>query len=238
MMKRAYMAIVTLIAVSGYSQSTINDFARVKEKYLSLTSLSTEIEYVVFSGHENGRAVDIKNGSYKSNMRDAFRYEVDGTIQLHNPKYDIVVSSEDRIILVKKNNGKPDGSTLLPGVDTSGAVWNNAIKIGEGNDIRTWRVTFKNTASEYDKIDISIDTKTFLVKSVSLYYRIKMSGYLYSEDPSDDYLPKMTITYKNTVTNPVLAANEFSESRFIQVSEGKTLPAPTFKTYEITLQNP
>lgn len=223
--------------VSGQGIST--DFERVRAKYKSLTGISAELEYVVYQGHDGTRAVDVKTGLFKSDMKNSYVFVLAGIRQCHNPTYDIVVSEEDRSIVVKKNTLKTQNTTMLPGIDTADGAWRTAVKVGEGNGIRTWRISFKNKpGSEYEKMDITIDTQTFLIRSISLYYRAKMSAYLYSEDPADNYLPKMTITYRNVRVNPTFGPDEFSETKYIQTAENEIKPSKPYANYELLIQNP
>lgn len=230
---------LTFHALGTFAQTVASDFDRVRATYRSLKGIYAELEYVVFQGHDGTRAVDVKTGVFKSDMTSSFLFEIAGNRQCHNPAYDIVVSQEEKTIFVQKRKDTPVQTGPLPGIDTSGGAWKTAVKVGEGNGIRTWRISFRSMpGSEFEKMDISIDTQTFLIRSVSLYYRAKMASYLYSSDPADEYYPKMTITYKNVRINPAFGPEEFSEKKYIRTEGTDIKPTNVYANYEILIQNP
>lgn len=225
-----------LMAPLCTAQTPANDFERVRQTYASLKGFSVNMEYIVFKGHEGTQAGTVQSGSFKTDMQTRYLFKVGDVTQLHNERYDIMVSDEDKAMAVEM---APAGKPLpLFGVDTAGGAWNKAVKIGEGNGLRTWRIKFGNTNTEFEKMDVTVDTRTFLVKSISLYYRLKMGTYLNSEDAEDDYLPKLTINYTRAVLNPVFAPEEFSEKKYIRVTDTGIVPAGGYQNYELIIRNP
>jgi|GEM_PF-7063613 len=224
------------IGMQVCAQKVMTDFDRVRQTYTNLTGLSTNMEYTVFRGHEGQQAVVVQSGSYKTDMKDSYLFKLGTVTQLRNANYDIMVSEEEKAITVETRDASKNMSLL--GIDTAGGVWDKAVKVGEAEGIRTWRVKFADPSSEYSQMDITVDTKHWLIKSISMYYRVNMAQYLSSEDKQDNYLPKLTIQYKNVVLNPTFSENEFSEKKFIKISNGKILPAGIYQPFELIIRNP
>lgn len=234
-LKIKLLTVVCLMAGFCPAQTPIDDFGRVRQAYASLTGLSVNMEYTVFRGHEGTQATTVQSGSFRTDMKNRYLFKVGDVTRLHNERYDIMVSGEEKVIVVET---APQAKVVpLFGVDTTGGLWKKAVKIGEGNGIRTWRINYEGY-TEFEKMDVTVDTKTFLIKNISLYYRLKMGEYLNSEDAEDDYCPKLGIRYSQAVLNPVFSAEEFSEKKYIQVTEKGILPAEAYKNYELIIRNP
>lgn len=236
----ANVLVVAFLSINYvFAQTVSSDFDKVRATYKGLKGISAEVEYIVFQGHSSTKVMDVRTGIFKSNMTDAFTFNLTGTLQCHNPQYDILISKEEKAIVVKKNITAKAQTGFIPGVDTSSGIWKNGIKIYDGNGMRTWRVSFKGVPiSEYDMIDITIDTRNYLITSLSLYYRSNMTNYMYSEDPEDNYKPKMVINYKNVRLNPTFTEDEFSEKKYIQVSGNEMKTSKNYVGYELLIQNP
>lgn len=222
--------------VCGYGQTSVTDFEKVAETYRRLNGFSANLEYIVFRGHQGDRAVTVQTGSFRTDMKNAYVLKIGDVVQFHNAGYDILVSGEENVMAVKTNPGRKPIPVFA--IDTSGGLWKKAVKVSEGNGLRTWRVKFADPQAEYEQMDIVLDTRQYLIRSLSLYYRQKMGAYLASEEPEDDYRPKLSIHYQNVVLNPVFPADEFSEKKFIRYSDGNMKPATRYQNFELIIRNP
>jgi hypothetical protein len=84
---------------------------------------------------------------------------------------------------------------------------------------------------EYDKIELTIDTKNFTLTKMTLYFSAAMN--LSGDYEGEDKKPRMEILYKNyrkTISNPAL----LDRNTYVTEKNGKLLAIGKYKTYELS----
>lgn len=212
------------------AQQLKEDIRKVNETYAKTKAVSMKIQYRLFQNYVTAIPFEDKSGSY---IRQGQNYvsQLLGITTLQNGSLKLSVSDAEKTIIVSD----ADKKMASPGNEMLDSLVSRCSKIeftdlGDGRKL--YRLRFEKTAFfEYDMIELQIGS-TFFVEKLVLYYREAVvlddtNGSMKKEKP------KLEISYSEINTQPVITADQFSETKYVRRSGKTFLPAAAFANWKI-----
>lgn len=226
------LAILPLIISAqseNYAKAAV-DFRLVNQAYYNTAALSMNVNYTLFPGYTSTTPFDRSNGTYMKSGNATYSNLL-GIISLSNSKATVTLDSNEQTIVVSdpmKDNFDPKMIEL----DTMLKLC-SSIEYKELDGIRYYKLRFdKLLISEYNAIEVYIDSKTNLLSRLTLFFRIEMDldeeGSEYSTDK-----PRLEIVYTNVNTNPVFNKDQFSETKYVAMQGGNVSAAPAYSKFKV-----
>jgi hypothetical protein len=216
----------------GIAQNVKQDLMKINEVYSTITNLSMEINYSVFSSAQSNVALETHTGIFK--QHDGMFYSRLKEVEsLHNKNCSVVIDNEDKMIVVA-NPTKSDVSKItLIDMDKSLKTCSSVETIvSKGNQAGYKFVYKQNVVSEYDAIELYFNKKTFLIEKMVMYYRQKQN--LKENEPDAiKEKPRLEIVFFNTNLKTVTDVSFFSEARFVEKRKGKYFPVNAYNQYQL-----
>lgn len=223
---------LTLCHFSLFGQ-TANAFAQLKEindYSRNQKSCAFNVQYAIYANYTNTKA-ESNTYSIYIKQNDIILNKGEQTIIYQNTECLIMVNLIEKKIylanpvkdILKSASLQDIEKTLTKGSD---------LQVAEKDKQKVFTVSFKSTASEYEKIIINVDKKTSNIQKYTMYMREEMK--IRYEDPScKSEKPRMEVN----ITPSASLIQEFSallkESYFIQKSRDSYAPSAEFKGFKV-----
>lgn len=219
---------------TSFAQTANEDFRKVNAAYSKHQSLSMNVTYTLYSNYSSTVAHDKQKGVY---MRQGDKYysRLLGVETMNNGKTIIVTDHNDKVMLVAdppQTQKSPTPLDIDSMLATCGETKYSETKAGQ----KVYSMSFdKRKYLEYSKVDIYINSQTWLIDKIVLYYREQVSL-----DPDNDNAlkeaPRVEITYSSVITNPAFDKEQFSENKFIASAGGKLKATGAYAGFEVINQ--
>lgn len=228
MKTRFFLLLLVLTPVLLSAQQASADFRKVNEAYTKATSLSMNIGYKLFANYTATAAYESSNGRYIK-QNDNYYSELLGIVTVQNAKHKITLNEEQKSLILSnpQQTAKNPSPVML---DSMLKLCSRVEFTDAGEGRKLYRLHFANTPYfEYERIDIQIGSQ-WLLEKIVFYYRNAVVL-----DETDKSLqkekPRLEITYSDINTKPVIAADQFSEKKYV-VANGKSFTAtPAYSSY-------
>lgn len=225
------LILVMFISVQGNAQNAKADILRINDAYSKFHDMSMNITYHVFLNYTAVIPYETEVGFYR--QHDNLRYSKLKEIEsLQNKDYLIVADNEQkRIVVGNPVKFNPAKITLL-NLDTALATCSSVNYLTSENGQTGYQMTFKaNIVSEFDKVELYFNKKTYVVEKIVFFYRQKIK--LSSETDAIADRPKLEITFSKFDFQKNTDMDAFSEKKFIEKNNGKYIASTTYKGYQI-----
>jgi outer membrane lipoprotein-sorting protein len=224
---------IAIIVFAGFlkGQTYKEDMLKLNKSYMSLKKFSYTANYTMYSGNSTIPSETYYTLFKKNN--DQYYSKSPDDEYLVNDKYILFIDHEDKDVFIQPNIAKKntDINSFINNtqgmekfLDTLIDVYKNVQAIAS-NFAGTRGYKFSYNEGPYTRIDLIIDTKVWLIKEMVLYYAEK------DEVDGKEQDVRIKIDYSNYNINPVFT-NEFSETAYLQVQNGKFKLKPAFSKYE------
>lgn len=218
-----------VLSTQTWAQEPLAELNRLRERYTSLKSYSTQLVFKAYKGHTSTELVDMQTGRYDiSGTR--FRLAMGKTVTLRNERYCLNIDEAFREIDVmdaRKQSSAPEYGNFRR-IDSI-LTQNHALSLQtlpDGN--RTLTVSLKNSGDEYEKFVIRYRPTGELLALI-FFYRGKANLY----GIEGEYQPRVEIEYKAQNFNAAYPEGYFSETRYVTIQGTDVLPQPAYKNYQI-----
>ena len=216
----------------SYSQSAKADFEKLNKNYFTLTKLSYNTNYFLYIKNSS-KPVETYNSVFKKNGNNFYSKNPDEEY-LVNSKYIVFIDHEDKDILIQKNSSKenPDVNKIMDNVqnismyvDTLMQMYSKVepiiVKMPDTKAYRLYTI-----GGPYSKVEMFINTKTWLINELILYFNEK------EEINGKEQEVNMKIQFTNYNTKPTFL-NDFSESKYLTNIKGVFKLKPNYLNYEL-----
>jgi hypothetical protein len=207
-----------------------NDIKGVNENYNHTPNFSVNTRYRVYRDQETENLLESKNGKFVRYMGKSFTKIDNVETYVINDK--IICINPDINLISVGDNKTLDFHPLQMNIDSLLTLCSEirARKINE-NEIM-YELSFgEDENAEYNRLDLSIDTKNKRFVQVVLYYATAMN--LKSEFYGEESRPRLEITYNNfkvLKSDPLI----FNEKNYVIKDGGKLKPAPKYYNYKVS----
>ena len=224
-----------IVLFTGYKsvvgQNAKADILRINDAYSKFSNMSMEITYKVFLNQTTTTPYEIETGSYKQNGN--LRYSKLKQIEsLQNNNYLVVVDNDvKRIVVGNPVKFNPAKITLL-NLDSALSKCSAVNYITGNSEQGGYSMVFKsNIVSEFDKVELYFNKKTYIVEKITFFYRQKIR--LATEENAVADRPKLEISFSkfNFTKNEDVAF--FSEKKFIEKSKGSFVASSSYSDYKV-----
>ncbi|MFX3626076.1 MAG: LolA family protein [bacterium] len=204
---RNKVLIISLLLFSGISfgQSAKETFTKVNNTFKNLDKISYNINYSYFLNTNDTKPYETMFGVFKK-VNGSYYSKVSTREIIVNDNYQVVVDNASKHLLVADKPKQSTEEQFVVDLDTALSLCSK-ITSATQNGITTYKMFFDKKLG-YSQINVSVNTKTSLIKGLGIY--------LVNQDGTT---PKLTITITNYNTNPVLPANYFSEKKYVRIDE-------------------
>lgn len=222
--------VVLFISAVLPAQQLKEDVRKVNDTYARAKNVSMKIHYRLYQDYSTAVPFEDKTGTYIRQGQNYFS-QLLGITTIQNGSTKLSVSDAEKTIIVSDADRKiaaPSNVMIDSLIKRCSKV--EFTDLGEGRKL--YRLRFEKTAFfEYDMIDLQFGSNYFIEKIV-LFYREAVvldetAGKMKKEKP------KLEISYSEINTQPVVAADQFSEAKYIRRSGKTVLPAAAFKNWKV-----
>lgn len=237
-MFKHYITVILFFTTAGLTfagsdpvmKQALLDFKKVNETYAKTDNYSMDTYYMVFSEHETQSLLEAKNGKYIKYKNNTYTKIDDIEIVSIN---DIMISINkgDNLISVGDNKAL-EVNPFQANIDSLLTICSK-IKVEQINpNEKRYSLLFDDSEiKEYDRIDISINTKDFRYTRVVLFYNMAIN--LRTDFYAEEKQPRLEITYKNFKT--LNADPQIFQSSIYIIDDGKKIkPSAKYNKYRLS----
>lgn len=222
MESRTYFLLLILAIVSSglvCAQNIEEDLGKINEQY-NLKSLAMDIQYEVYPNHTTLTSIQTETGKVRKEGNKLY-YRIGPVETLNTDDYNLVVNHDEKLIalLPVKQAEKVEVPGFIPeNVNKLLATCENVAFEVIGKTIHAYHL--ECSLSEYSKISLIFNNKTFLLEKLKLYYRHSLPEEETDRQAESTEPVRMEITYKNIETKPDFSDNTFNYEKFVTEDGG------------------
>jgi len=234
-MKYCLYIIIFLFAFSAKAQNAKEDIKKVNESYVKHKDLSMGITYNVFAAYDDNVPMETSAGSY--NQHGNARYNRLNEIEsVQNSDFSLVIDHDEKMIVIGNPIKFNPGKIMLLDLDSALSMYSSVKYIDNNVSQKGYSMVFKPTAaSEYDKVDMYFNAKTYLVERMVFYYRDKVQLKKTNQDAPEEK-PKLEIIFSKISVEPVSDFKFYSAGRFVDKKNGKYVGVGECSSYKVINQ--
>jgi hypothetical protein len=232
MRKRSFIFLFAICfsAVQVCAQDIAGVFREVNTAYAKASSMSMQIQYKLYTNYISVTPYESSAGEFVKQNNNYYSSLL-GITTIQNNKYKLSISDNEKTIIVSDPHAS-EKSPSVPQIDSMLAKCSSSELKTEANGYKNCILHFeKNPFSEFDRIEIEINTDHFVSKLV-MFYREAVT--LDETNPSlKKEKPRLEISYSSITAHPVFAEDQFSEKKYISADGKKIALTPSFATYRL-----
>ena len=227
-MKCILLFLITSFSMVAYAQGDTRkqaaaDFRAVNEAYINAEKLKMNVNYTLFPSYTSVDAFEKDKGVFMKEGKNTYSNLL-GIISLSNSKAMVTLDSNERTIVVTDAATKSDRNPSQVNLDTLLGICSSIEYKDLPGGLKYYKLNFDQVpVFEYNAIEVYIDGKTNFLSRLTMFFRMEMD----MDDGDDVYTkqkPRLEIVYTDVSTNPVFAADQFSEVKYINM-QGKMITA-------------
>jgi outer membrane lipoprotein-sorting protein len=211
--------VFSTICISA-AQDIEADLANINKKY-EVGSMSMNVKYIAYPDHTASVPVEEESGQVKKKGTKIY-YRIGSLESVSTDDYSLIVNHEEKTIflLPKKKGMEEEGYNFVPAnvkklLSTCENVKFEIVSASQN------AYNLECSLSEYSKIKIVFNSKTYFLEKMELFSRFALP-----EEETDGVSeggkpPRLEIQYGNIESNPNLADNTFTYEKFLTEMEGK-----------------
>lgn len=223
--------IVLIMCIFSYTLQAQNDatsiIKKINEAYDKNKNMLITNTYTMYSNHTTSVVYETLQGTTKKQgLKLAYRLK--NIERLENASRRIIVNHDDKTMFVEPN--VKDRNTYI--IDAQLEKYLQENNIGQVEDKGgQWLLTVALTTKDIEKIQIYVNKSTAMIDKLITYFR---QATRLNPDNTKMPLekPRMEVSFQIN-TSPVLDANDFKETKFIKVTNGKVSLNDTYKNYRL-----
>lgn len=214
-----------------HAQNLKEDFVRVNQVYEKNKQLFFQTEYRAFKSTEEDKPLHIEIGMFYRN--NDLNYQKIGAIESIKTKdyYLMVDHEESRMAILNSVSFKNEVQTPLEMLQEANLLDYCEVIAFQKEEEGQTSYLIKPSISEYESIKIILNSKTFFIEKLILFYKNE-------QDLEDDGLlakPRLEIIFKDINTNPDFPTEIFTYNNFLTRERGKLSCKSQYSHY--TLEN-
>lgn len=221
-------------AKTTHAQNASEDFKKVRAAYDAAPAISMDVLYKSYPDYTTTVENDSQSGSFKRQGSNLYSNLL-GIETLQNSQFNIIVENNSKKLVIL-DPAKASVNISPVNVDSVLSMCSSVKFIEGAGNQRIYKLSFdKLTSFQYSTIDFCINKETFLIDKIVLYYRDAVN-FNYEDKEAPKKKPRLEIIYKNINTHAVFTNEQFSEKKYITVSENAIKPTGTYSAYELINQ--
>lgn len=215
-MKRLVTSLILLVATWPLFSQNLDKAAewltRSTEAYRAVETMSVNIEYKVFAGHDNARLLDQMGGILKkSGMNTYSRYANSEIVE--NDLHIIVINPVTRQIIIRQKTESVFRPVFADAFDSLSSYIDSAVVKETTSEVQLSLWFVDRPGIPYSRADIYISKPTLQASRVNLYFPYPIPMY----EETSGYKPgKLEITYSQVALNPEFPADIFQTSTYVK----------------------
>jgi hypothetical protein len=231
-MKKYFVILLSacFFALPLCAQNIASAFREVNVAYAKASTMSMQVQYNLFTDYTGTIPFESSAGKFIKQGNNYYSSLL-GVTTIQNNKLKLSVSENEKTIIVS-SPVTAEKAPSLPLIDSMLARCSSSeVKLMENGD-KNYILHFEKSAfSEFDRIEIEINADHF-VSRLRLFYRQAITLDETNSSLKKDK-PRLEISYSSITTNPVIAADQFSEKSYISANGNKIALTASFATYRL-----
>lgn len=224
-----------LLSVFAVGQTFEKDMEQVNKRFVNNNRIAYQINYVLKESHDVNSKVLSKNSGRYVKQNDKILSQYDKQFTLITANQVVMVNKDEARILVKQQASKENTS---PDVIAQLNEYNKQIEkvvrlTTNKKDVIMYSVELKkNPLSPISKYEISINTSTFYMEQMTLFYK----GTLDRDEENNikgTEVPRLDIIFYDFNAGKLFTPQELEPSYYYVKSDKKYLPSANFKNYVV-----
>jgi len=205
----------------------------INRTYKAMESLSMDIDYKVYRNHESTTPIQTENGTLKK-KGDLYYYQIGSLVTIKASSYNLIVDNDAKTIaLLNVEKGRDMAKDILLAISDSLLRNIKSISFAKINNTQNaYILTSPN--SEYAKIKIFFNVKSFFIEKLELYYKIPEN--FEDEESLDKEAPRVEISYHDINTRPAFPSDLFTYANFLRKEKNKYYCKEKYQGYHLIEQ--
>jgi hypothetical protein len=221
---RTLLFLLIPIFLTAQKSTVRQEIERINTTYAHLTSLRSEVEYVMYATHTGTNEID-RQQAVLSRNGNSYVYKIGPMETLSTSDYTIAADYEDKEILLNKIYSKPQEKQFGLDLETALSACDTFLLSYPSPGL--CKIVLELLIPELEKVELLYDEKTCMMKKTTLFYRDAEEWV----EGKPDSKARMEIIYKVQDKNPVFAKDLFSIERFVRKVGGTFVLSPQFKNF-------
>lgn len=214
-----------------FSQKPKEDILKINKAYMD-KKITMKLSYSLYKNHAAKNVFQTESAEVKQNG-DLNWTRIGPVESITNETYSLIVNHKQKRItmLGKKLNTKSKTNPLGMNLDSILQRCKKVEfkKVNEHQNAYEFVFPF----SEYSKVIIVYNNKTFFIEKMVLFYQEKKKF----DESGKEEAPRLEITCSEIKTNSRFAANDFSYDNYIEKNKNnKWVCKPAYKAYSVQVQ--
>jgi hypothetical protein len=236
MKKIQYSLCLLLLVVFTKAQNFEKDMAQVYKNFVNAPKIAYDISYVLKENHSaTSKIISQITGRYVK-LNDKCISQYDAKYTLTNATEIIMVDKEEKNIRVKKQNPKkPIANTdfLTQLKEYNKAIESVSALPGAKKETIVYTVQLKkNGIYPVTKYDITINTKTYYMEQISLFYNRPLDKDL-DNNITGSEIPRLDILFLNVNAAKLYKTDELETAYYYSKQAKAISPSSNFTGYNI-----
>lgn len=232
-MKTQYIVIIGLMFLwqGLHSQTAREDLAKIQAASQNIASLSMELDYALYKGHQSKTLAERSKGKYYCQGK---KYHLDfyGTINIQDGQYLLSLDKESKMAVLSN----AQNITQLAASPSIESFLNSKHRV-EQLGANGYRILMPpSRMMEYDSIDLYFDRQSYMVTQLIFYYHHALD---FDDDIRQEDLakPRLEIRYQNINTKAILRKELFALSKYIHLKASPKRMTAAYQDYQLIDQS-
>jgi len=227
MKKFVVFIICSVFASATIAQELLKDLSKIRQKYFEPDG---EVKFnlrMLFYDVKNLKQVeDSSFGTFRMSNNSTYA-DFENMISISNDSIVFVLDRAGKQIFLSRNTkGKKQFAFSPAIIDSLAKALNLKISslIPSSKELKKYRLRVPE--SEADSVDIEYNPSSFLVKSLTVYYRQSL-------DPDEDVKPVVKILYENQVWSSKLNSSSFDIGKYVVINNKTATLKEQYSSYRL-----
>jgi hypothetical protein len=235
------VCLVMCYAGSALGQSAVEDFRKIDAR-LADRKFSMVMKYALYETYTSARSIEEKNYRVTA-WENEMSLKVEGLDMIQTGKLSLHADHERKTLILYPVDGKETRKQISEitrwiNVDSLFKRYSKVELLASSKDSRTYRLHLPKGTGNYAYVDTRINTQTFLLEKVIVYFSQDMDrllGNRFSKQQEQQQLPRLEITFTQYSFPSKRDDAAFSMSGYFTVSgKGAKTLTSEYRSYEFT----
>ena len=229
-MKIYVLLLIVSLGKVALSQNLASDLRNVEKSHAEEKVKVFDVQYRGFEDHYSSKVLEQEKALYIRKGKYRFYMENSAVISVYDKGKTVLIDREEKKLMYLYQEKLLTRPGDLP-IDSLLQLCSSVKFIGEKDAERTYQLVFDMEFFEYQKVQVSINTQTWDVKSMILFYNTPLP--IYEGNQVVDYtLPRLEIGYEPVAPAPNHTRLLEIENYLTVKGNGHTL-TPAYRNYEL-----
>lgn len=230
-MKRLYITgLLGILCLALNAQDFKKDLEKVNAKYLDGAAKTYEMKYKSFKSVEDTEPEEVLDARYVMAGLRSYYFENSQMVMVKQTGKMLLVDKEDSNIYLQIDS-TISGTPGIPQIDSMMTKCESIDFLSETPDSRKYKLSLKKGFSEFESIEVTMDTKGWYINQIRLFYNVPFP--IWEGQHIVGYTkPIMEVTMQLVETSDS-DINSLNLSSYITKANGIYKPAKNYVNYEV-----